>query len=192
MMMDFCGFSQGMASEFACMPEIPYTMHPLKKSPKTDPRKGSPSCALKEVRTEKLAFPRQRSPGPFGGGTPKQSEKIPKAWRLALRSPRVPKECATKSEKSPKRVRSCVFGLFFFGLWGALFGDSGAPWARDTLSDSFRTCLGFQARRARETSVPGREVPNLNALFFRDTRQGKRPMNKASGKRPMKEGETAH
>ena len=32
-MMDFCGFSQGMLSEFAWISEIPYTMHPLKKSP---------------------------------------------------------------------------------------------------------------------------------------------------------------
>ena len=33
-MMDFCGFFQGKSSEFAWIPEIPYTMHPLKKSPK--------------------------------------------------------------------------------------------------------------------------------------------------------------
>ena len=32
-MMDFCLFFQGMSSEFAWIPEIPYTMHPLKKSP---------------------------------------------------------------------------------------------------------------------------------------------------------------
>ena len=32
-MMDFCGFFQGKSSEFAWLPEIPYTMHPLKKSP---------------------------------------------------------------------------------------------------------------------------------------------------------------
>ena len=32
-MMDFCGFFQGKSSEFAWIPEIPYTMHPLKKSP---------------------------------------------------------------------------------------------------------------------------------------------------------------
>ena len=31
--MDFCGFFQGKSSEFACIPEIPYAMHPLKKSP---------------------------------------------------------------------------------------------------------------------------------------------------------------
>ena len=32
-MMDFCGFFQGKSSEFAWIPEIPYTMHLLKKSP---------------------------------------------------------------------------------------------------------------------------------------------------------------
>ena len=32
-MMDFCGFFQGESSEFARLPEIPYTMHPLKKPP---------------------------------------------------------------------------------------------------------------------------------------------------------------
>ena len=32
-MMDFCGVFQGKSSEFAWVPEIPYTMHPLKKSP---------------------------------------------------------------------------------------------------------------------------------------------------------------
>ena len=52
----------------------------------------------------------QRSPGPFGPGTPKESEKSPKGC-AAPRSPTV---------------------LF---------------------------ALGFRARRARETSVPGRGVP---------------------------------
>ena len=32
-MMDFCGFFQGKSSDFTWIPEIPYTMHPLKKSP---------------------------------------------------------------------------------------------------------------------------------------------------------------
>ena len=32
-MMDFCRFFQGKSSEFAWIPEIPYTMHPLEKSP---------------------------------------------------------------------------------------------------------------------------------------------------------------
>ena len=32
-MMDFCGFSQGKSSDLTWIPEIPYTMHPLKKSP---------------------------------------------------------------------------------------------------------------------------------------------------------------
>ena len=94
----------------------------------------------------------QRSPGPFGPGTPKESEKSPKGCP-APGSPRVPKECATESEKSPKGVRSCKLRFWtLFGLRGGLFGDSGAPRGGDTLSDSFRTLLGFRARR------PGRPL----------------------------------
>ena len=33
-MIDFCGFFQGKSSEFAWIPEIPYTMHLLQRSPK--------------------------------------------------------------------------------------------------------------------------------------------------------------
>ena len=33
-MTDFCGFFQGKSSEFAWIPEVPYTMHPVKKSSK--------------------------------------------------------------------------------------------------------------------------------------------------------------
>ena len=98
---------------------------------------------------------------------PKESEKSLKGGP-APGSPRVPKECATESEKSPKRVRSCVFGLFSDS--GANFlGTLGPPRGRrprNTLSDSFRTLLGFRARKARETSVPGRGVPKACRFFF--------------------------
>ena len=75
-------------------------------------------------------------------------------------SPRVPKECAPESEKSPKRS----FGLFLdsfrtpgrtlWGLWGSPGPEAvGHPFG--LFSDSFRTLLGFRARRAWEPSVPG-------------------------------------
>ena len=92
----------------------------------------------------------QRSPGPFGPWTPKErvSRNPP-----ALGSPRgVPKECAPESEKSPKLRFWTLFGLRGRTLWG-LRGSPGPE-----VSDSFRTLLGFRARRARETSVPGRGV----------------------------------
>ena len=57
----------------------------------------------------------QRARGPFGPGSPKESEKSPKGCPGASGpgpgGPGVPKECAPESEKSPKRVRSCVFGF---------------------------------------------------------------------------------
>ena len=67
----------------------------------------------------------QRSPKPFGPGTPKESEKSPKGCP-APGSPRVPKECATESEKSPKRVRSCVFDSFSDSVADSL-GTLGRP-----------------------------------------------------------------
>ena len=45
------------------------------------------------------------------GLPPKESEKSPKG-RPAPGSPRVPKECATESEKSPKTQLRTLFGLF--------------------------------------------------------------------------------
>ena len=80
----------------------------------------------------------QRFPGPFGPGTPKESEKSPKGCP-APESPRVPKECATESEKSPKRVRSCVFGLFSDSVAHSLgtLGLPGAGHPFGLFSDSF-------------------------------------------------------
>ena len=98
-------------------------------------------------------------PGPSGP----ESEKSPKGCPRASnpgepQSPqRVRPGVRKESTKSPK-LRFWTL----FGLRGALFGDSGAPRGRrprHTLSDSFRTFLGFWARGAREPSVPGRGVP---------------------------------
>ena len=90
----------------------------------------------------------RRSPGPFKPGTPKKSEKSPKGCPEA--SQRVRPGVRKESKKSPK-LRFWTL----FGLRGALFDSSGAP----RPGTPFRTLLGFRARRARETSVPGRGVP---------------------------------
>ena len=81
------------------------------------------------------ALPRTGSPGPFGPGTPEESEKSPE---------RVP------SQKPDFRT---LFGLFsdsfetpgrtLSGLWGSCPGG--------LFRDSFRTLPGFRARRGRET-----------------------------------------
>ena len=83
----------------------------------------------------------QRSPKPFGPRTPKESEKSPKRCPGAEpQSPqRVRHGVRKESKKSPKLLFWTLFGL---------------------RGDSFWTLLGFRARRARETSVPGRGVPN--------------------------------
>ena len=87
-MMDFCGFFQGKSSEFARSPEIPYTMHPLKKSPNL-----------------------QKSPSPLG---PKSQKSLKKGVFGGLakslkKNPKKPK----KSQTIPKKVRKSVFWDFF-------------------------------------------------------------------------------
>ena len=49
------------------------------------------------------APPHTGTPGPFGPGTPEESEKSPKRVPRG-RAPKVPKECSPESQKSPKRV----------------------------------------------------------------------------------------
>ena len=57
------------------------------------------------------APPHTGSPGPFGPGTPEESEKSPERAPRG-RAPKVPKECAPESRKSPQRVRKSDFRLF--------------------------------------------------------------------------------
>ena len=128
--------------------------------------------SLKNEAAPRLGNPPTRHRGLPGPSGP-EPQKSPKRVRKGVRPRGGPRGCATESEKSPKKVRSCVFGLF---------SDSGAHSLgtlgplrdrrpRDPLSDSFRTLLGFRARRARETSVPGRRVPNPRPSLFRGVRQ---------------------
>ena len=106
-------------------------------------------------------------PGP-SGLEPQKSLRKGVLGPPAPGSSRVPEECAPEPEKSPKRVRSCVFVLGSFRTPGALFGGlrgSPGPEAQGHPFGSFRTLLGFRARRAREHSVPGQGVPNLRVLL---------------------------
>ena len=76
----------------------------------------------------------QRSPGPSGPEPRKSPKGCP-----APGNPRVPKESTTESEKSPKRVRSCVFGLFSDSVADSLgtLGLPGAGHPFGLFSDSF-------------------------------------------------------
>ena len=96
----------------------------------------------------------QSAPGPFGPGTPIESEKSLKGCPWAS-GPRGRVQPGVRKES--KNAASDSFWTLF-GLRGALFGDSGAPRGRRP-GAPFRTLLGFRAQRAREQSVPGREVP---------------------------------
>ena len=80
----------------------------------------------------------QRSLGPFGPGTPKESEKSPQGCP-APGGPRVPKECATESEKNPKTQLRTLFGLFPDSVAHSLgtLGPPGAGHPCGLFSDSF-------------------------------------------------------
>ena len=86
------------------------------------------------------APPHTGSPGPFGPGTPKESEKSPERVPRG-RAPKVPKECALESQKSPKRVRKSGLASIrtLLRLWGALFGHFWGP----APAYSFRTLFGL-------------------------------------------------
>ena len=58
-----------------------------------------------------LAPPHTGSPGPSGPRTPEESVKSPERVPRD-RAPKVPKECALESQKSPKRVQKSGFRLF--------------------------------------------------------------------------------
>ena len=102
-------------------------------------------------------------------GNPRPGTEVSRALR-ALNPKRVRNESERVSRpgepQSPQRVRhgvrkeskNAASDSFWtlFGLRGALFQRLWGSPGRDTLSDSFLTLLGFRARRARETSVPGR------------------------------------
>ena len=97
-------------------------------------------------------------------GTPEESEKSPERVPLGS-APKVPKECAPESRKSPKRVRKSDFRLFSGSfetpgrtLWALLGPCSGV-----LFPDSFR---GFRARRGWETLCGAGSIATLVLQCF--------------------------
>ena len=108
-------------------------------------------------------------PGPSG----LEPQKSPKRVRKGVPpwgAPESPKS-APRSLKRVQKESEAAFLDSFWTPWRTFWGLWGSP-GRATLSDSFRTLLGFQARRARETSVPGRGVPKAMTLSPNEFRKG--------------------
>ena len=100
----------------------------------------------------------QNSPDPSGPKPKRVRKGVP--GPPVLGSSRISKECPMESEKSPRTQLRTLFGLFSDPGAHSL-GTLGLPRAGGPgHPDSFRTFLGLRARRAPETSVPGRGVPN--------------------------------
>ena len=99
-------------------------------------------CDLKrcDLGAQKLrsAPPHTGFSGPFGPRTPEESEKS--AERVPCdRAPKVPKECALESQKSPKRTSVKPDFRTFLRLRGALFRHFWGP----APGYSFRTLFGL-------------------------------------------------
>ena len=97
--------------------------------------------------------PTQGLPGPSGPEPPEESEMSPERVPR-YRAPKVPKECAPESQKSPKRVRKSGFRLFsdsFETAGATLFRHFWGPFSGVLSPHSFQTLPGCRARRARET-----------------------------------------
>ena len=123
------------------------------------------------------------APGPFGPGTPKESEKSPK-WCPG--APGSPKECASESEKSPKTQLRTLFRLFSdsgahslgtLGLPGA--GGPGTPFRtlfglrhgggalKQPIKQPTETPTSTLALMGRFPSLMGRFPTFLNGAFHR-------------------------
>ena len=74
----------------------------------------------------------------------KSPKRVPKEYPRD-RAPKVPKECAPESQKSPKRVQNLTFGLFSdsFGTPGRTLSGLLGPLPRGTLSGLFSDSSGF-------------------------------------------------
>ena len=145
----FSGCLSAVSRHFPCGPSWVYACNgrALDRVTKQKHRPNSEKLSKKWPKI-RSAPPHTGSPGPFGPGTPEESEKSPERVPRG-RAPKVPKECAPESQKSPKRVRKSGFDSFrtLLRLRGALFGHFWGP----APGYSFRTLPGFRARRARET-----------------------------------------
>ena len=73
-------------------------------------------------------------------------------------------ESKKSAPQSPKAQLGTLYGVIWtlFGLWGALFWDSGAPGPNVPTPQNrlFSDSFGVLGRRARKTPVPGRDIPN--------------------------------
>ena len=157
---------------------------PRKKSaPPPDKRQKNGTFLSLALRS---ALPHTGSPGPFRPRTPEESEKSPERVPRG-RAPKVPKECAPESQKSPKRVRKSGFRLFSdsFETPGRTLSALLGPCPGVLFPDSFRTLRGFWARRARETlwgagpiaSLAFYDVPSLPSEMPFQTCLSHRPLN---------------
>ena len=122
---------------------------------------GKPLDSQKKNRMSTIGLgsapPGTGSPGPFGPGTPEESEKSPEKVPWAG-TPRVPEECAPESQKSPKRIQNLTFGLFSdsFETPGRTLRGLGVP-AQGTFSGLFSDSSGVPGPG---DSVPGGADPN--------------------------------
>ena len=100
--------------------------------------------------------PHRVSGVPSGPRTPEESEKSPERVPRG-RAPKVPKECAPESQKSPKRVQNLTFGLFSdsFGTPGRTLSGLLGPCPGVLFRDSFRTLPGFSGPKGPGDPVWG-------------------------------------
>ena len=95
--------------------------------------------------------PTQGLAGPSGPEPRKSPKRVQKEYPGAG-SPKVPKECAPESQKSPKESESQVLDFSdSFETPGRTLSALLGPCPGVLFPDSFRTLPGFRARRARET-----------------------------------------
>ena len=112
---------------------------------------GKTACTVLQ-----LAPPPTGSPGPFGPGTSEESKKSPERVPRS-RAPRVPKECAPESQKSPKRVRNPGFRLLSDSVTpGRAPSGLLGPCSGVLFPDSFWTLLGFPGPKGPGDPCVGR------------------------------------
>ena len=113
-----------------------------------------------------LAPPHTGSPGPFG---PENPGRVRKESRKSTpgQGPKVPKECAPESQKSPKRVQQSGFRLFSdsFGTPGRTLSGLLGPCPGVLFRDSFRTLPGFSGPKGPGSPVWG--GANCNSSVWR-------------------------
>ena len=112
------------------------------------------------------ARPTQGLPGPAGPRTPEESEKSPERVPRD-RAPKVPKECAPESQKSPKRVQKSSFETLCGLFWapGRTLSDFWGPVLGYSFGTLFGLLRGSRARRARRPSVGRGQLQIMYAII---------------------------